>query len=307
MIRKTIRRLLNKVGYDIIKVNVHSNSKAHKICRVKVGRFIVNMPGNNPQISNYKYEPDVNSQLARLAVCISGKYADLVVLDIGANVGDTIAVIKSAIEVPVIGIEGDDISFRFLQENIKQFQDVTVIKQFLGDKKQTLNVAMEKGGWNTTLVPSAGNTGQKLDLLTLDDVLEQQKLIKHSIKLLKIDTEGFDTIILRGSSALLSAKKPVVYFEFNRTNMDAIKENGLGTLLSLEKYGYHTVIFFDNRGRFMLSVPTNQHGIISQLHQYADETGSEIAYYDICLFHDEDQDIAGQFVNACIKSQASEG
>ena len=72
--RKMIREFLNKAGYDIIKVNVHSDSKAHKITPVKVGKFFIDMPGNNPQISNYKYEPEVNSQLARLSVCIAKKY-----------------------------------------------------------------------------------------------------------------------------------------------------------------------------------------------------------------------------------------
>ena len=71
--RKMIRDLLNKVGYDIIKINVHSDSKASAIKKVRVGKFDINMPGNNPQISNYKYQPGVNSQLGRLSVCITKK------------------------------------------------------------------------------------------------------------------------------------------------------------------------------------------------------------------------------------------
>jgi FkbM family methyltransferase len=295
--RKMIRGLLNKIGYDIIKVNVHSDSKAGKIKKVKVGNFYIDMPGNNPQISNYKYEPDVNSQLARLSAGIAAKYPGLTVLDIGANVGDTIAVIKTAIDIPVIGIEGDDISFRFLQQNTKQFRDVTIIKQFLGDKSQTLNVELEKGGWNTTLVPTASETGHQLMLQTLDEVLEQQQLSDRNIKLLKIDTEGFDTIIIRGATGLLQNQKPVIYFEYNKTNMDAIGEDGLSTLLSLEKYGYHSLVFFDNRGRYMLTTPISQHELIRQLHFYADETNSEIAYYDICLFHDSDLDLAEAFIH----------
>ncbi len=290
-----IRGLLNTIGYDIVKVNVHSENKAKIVRKVKVGNYFVDMPGNNPQISTYKYEPEVNTQLARLAVCIFNKYKDLTVLDIGANVGDTIAVIKSAVDVPIIGVEGDAISYGFLEKNTAQFQQVTIIKEFLGEKRQTLQVALEKGGWNTTLVPSE-TSGNQLTLKTLDEVLAEHQLSNLTLKLLKVDTEGFDTIILRGAFALIQQHKPVLYFEYNKSNMDAIKEDGLSTLLSLEKCGYRKVLFFDNRGRYMLTAPITNHTLIKELHYYADESNSEIVYYDICLFHEEDEDLATIFL-----------
>lgn len=293
--RQLIRNILNKVGYDIVKVNVHSADKAHKISKVKVGNFIVDMPGNNMQISNYKYEPEANSQLGRLSVCIAKKYPSLSVIDIGANVGDTIAIIKTAIELPVIGIEGDDIAYRFLEKNTAQFTNITLIKTFLGEKKETMHVSLEKSGWNTTIVPTE-ESGHTLTLKTLDQVLEEQQLLSRTLKLLKIDTEGFDTIIIRGSQGLLEQQKPVVYFEYNRSNMDAIREDGLATLFSLEKYGYRSVIFFDNKGRYILTADINNHELIRQLHNYSDEHKSGIAYYDICLFHESDSDLANQFI-----------
>lgn len=294
--RQMIRNVLNKVGYDIVKVNVHSDSKAHKISRVKVGKFFVDMPGNNMQISNYKYEPEANSQLGRLSACIAKKYPSLTVIDIGANVGDTIAIIKSAIELPVIGIEGDDIAYRFLEKNTAQFKNITLIKEFLGEKKETMHVSLEKSGWNTTIVPSE-QSGQVVTLKTLDEVLEEHHLSSSTLKLLKIDTEGFDTIIIRGANGLLEKQKPVVYFEYNRSNMDAIKEDGLSTLFSLEKFGYHSVIFFDNKGRYVLTADIKDRNLIRQLHNYSDEKKSGIAYYDICLFHESDSEIAKQFID----------
>ncbi|MBV9988528.1 MAG: FkbM family methyltransferase [Chitinophagaceae bacterium] len=293
--RKLIRKLLNTVGYDIVKVNVHSDKKASQVKKVKVGNYFVDMPGNNPQISNYKYEPQVNSQLGRLSACIAAKYPELTVIDVGANVGDTIAVIKTAMDLPVIGIEGDDISYKFLERNTRQFSGVTIIKEFLGEKKQTLKVELEKGGWNTTLVPSE-TTGKELTLRTLDEVLSASGLADRSLKLLKVDCEGFDTIIIRGATSLLQQHRPVIYFEYNKSNMDAIKEDGFSTLLSLEQYGYHSVILFDNKGRFLLNIDMAQRELLRQLHHYADENDSEIAYYDVCLFHDSDKDLEAGFL-----------
>lgn len=295
--RKFIRQLLNKAGYDIIKINVHDERKAGKVQKVQVGKFLIDMPGNNRQISTYKYRPDANDLLGKLSVCVKDKYPGLWVIDIGANVGDTIAIIKSALEVPVIGIEGDPVSFRFLEANTKQFQNVVILKEFLGEKRQTLRVELEKSGWNTTLIPTE-HTGQELSLKTLDEVLEENQLLTQNLKILKIDTEGFDTIILRGATGLLQKHSPVLFFEYNKTNMDAIAENGLSTLLSLEQYGYSYVIFFDNYGRYLLSTPINQHELIKQLHHYSDDNHSRIGYYDVCLFHNNDRDLAQKFIES---------
>ncbi len=292
--RKRIRKWMNTIGYDIVKVNVHSDKKAHHIRKVKVGNFILDMPGNNPHVSNYKYEPQVNSQLGRLSVCMAGKYPNPTAIDIGANVGDTIAVIKTHIDIPCIGIEGDPISYSFMERNTAQFTDVTILKEFLGERRETMQVELEKVGWNTTLVP-AKNSGHELTLKTLDEVLQENNLFDRNLKILKLDTEGFDTIILRGASELIRKHHPVLYFEFNKSNMEAIGEDGLSTLFSLQQYGYHSVIFFDNKGRYMLTVPMEQSDIIQQLVVYSDEAHSEIAYYDICLFHENDKELAAQF------------
>jgi FkbM family methyltransferase len=295
--RKLIRSLLNSIGYDIVKVNVHSHKKVNRIKKVTVGNYILEMPGNNPQISTYKYDPGANSQLGRLSACVAQKYPSLSVLDIGANVGDTIAIIKTAIELPVIGVEGDDFAFEFLKRNTMALKNVTLIKTFLGEKIESKKVSMEKSGWNTTLIPNDDN-GETIHLKTLDEVLAEEHLQNRTLKLLKIDCEGFDTIIIRGSAKLIREKKPVIYFEYNRTNMDTIGEDGLSTLLTLGAVGYRNVIFFDNKGRYLMSAPIDQENVIADLHRYAQADNSCIAYYDICLFHEDDSDLAQQFIES---------
>lgn len=292
--KQFLRKLLNKYGYDIVKINMHSADKASKLHKVKVGNFNILMPGNNPQISNYKYQPDLNTQLARLTKLIHTKYPDLTVIDVGANVGDTIAVIKSVINIPIIAIEGDDVSFSFLQKNIQQFESIIPIKQFLGESEEKISVAFDKSGWNTTLIPQ-NNGASQISLKALDDVLETNNLNSKQLKLLKIDIEGFDTIVIRGAEKMILKNKPILYFEYNTTNMNAIKEDGLSTLLALEKYGYKDVIFFDAKNRYIVTCPLVSTELISQLHFYVHEEKSQIPYYDLCLFHSEDLDLQVNF------------
>ena len=200
--KKILRKVFNKLGYDIIKINVHSADKINKVSKVKVGNYEILMPGNNPQISLYKYIPDSNEQLARLAKLIIAKYKDASMVDIGANVGDTIAVVRSQTDIPIIAVEGDDFSFSFLQKNAVQFQDLHLLKQYLGEEKKELSVTLDKAGWNNTIIPDEKSTS-KISVKTLDETLNDQNLQDKSIKLLKIDTEGFNTIILRDRKSVV--------------------------------------------------------------------------------------------------------
>ncbi|MES2005960.1 MAG: FkbM family methyltransferase [Bacteroidota bacterium] len=292
--KELLRKLFNKAGYDIIKTPLHSDSKAGTSVKVQVGNFPIYLPGNNPHISTYTFRPDANNLLGILAAQVAPKYPDMHLIDIGANVGDTAAVVKTNVDIPVIAIEGDPISFQYLERNTQQFRGMTLIKEFLGEEKQTIHVNLEKTGWNTTLIPTK-NTGQEISLKTLDEVLVEYKVMDVTIKVLKIDCEGFDTIILRGSGDLLLKHKPVLFFEYNRVNMDAIKEDGLSTLFALERFGYKSVIFFDNYGRYMLTTPISQHELIRELHYYSEDSISQIGYFDVCLFHENDADIAKKF------------
>jgi len=292
--KKILRKVFNKLGYDIIKINVHSTDKINKVSKVKVGNYEILMPGNNPQISLYKYIPDSNEQLARLAKLIIAKYKDASMVDIGANVGDTIAVVRSQTDIPIIAVEGDDFSFSFLQKNAVQFQDLHLLKQYLGEEKKELSVTLDKAGWNNTIIPDEKSTS-KISVKTLDETLNDQNLQDKSIKLLKIDTEGFDTIILRGCNKTIAKNKPVLYFEYNGENMNAIGEDGLSTIFSLKDHGYNKIHFFDCINNLILETTLQDENSLKQLNDYVARPKTMISYFDICIFHQNDEDLSDQF------------
>ena len=289
--RKLIRSLMNKVGYDFVKINVHS---ADKTVPVQVAGFNILMPGNNPQISLYKYYPTSNSQLARLARLVQNKYPDSTMADIGANVGDTIAVIRSQSDIPVIAIEGDAFSYSFLQKNVGQFKDVVILQQFLGEEKKELTVNIEKDGWNNTLIPNESGT-RKLKIITFDNLIAEKNLSNRNLKLIKVDTEGFDTIILRGCKETISKHNPVIYFEYNGENMKAIGEDGISTLLSFKSKGYEFIHIYDCINNLILVTKLDDTETIRQLHEYTRKDKSMIPYFDICLFHKDDVNLSDAF------------
>lgn len=293
--KELIRNILQRFGYDIVKTGVPYIAKSKKPGVVKVGKFPIRMPGNSLQLINYQLYPELNIQLGRLAKAIFKKYPGMSVIDVGANVGDTIAVLKSAIDVPVIAVEGDDICYEFLTENSRQFRDISIIKSYLGEKSQHINVNLENSGWNTTIIPGENGNNQ-IDFRTLDEVILSAGFADRQIKLLKVDVEGFDTIVLRGSTDIIEKHKPVLFFEYNRKNMKVINENGLFTILSFAGSGYDKIVFFDHKGNLVLAADMQNAEIITYMHNYISSEKNLLAYYDICIFHKDDSEIAVDFI-----------
>ena len=293
--KELIRNFLKRFGYDIVKTGVPFIPKGKKPRIVTVGKFPIMMPGNNVQLINYQVYPDLNIQLGRLAKTIFDKYPGMTVIDVGANVGDTIAVLKSTVDMPVIGIEGDDISFQFLEKNVAQFSNVSIVKTFLGEKSQQTKVNIEKSGWNNTIKPDITGS-QQIQFKSLDDVISEGGFVESEVKLLKVDVEGFDTIVLRGAKRIIQKNKPVLFFEYNRENMIAINEDGLSTILSFRNEGYHKIAFFDHKGTLLAATDLQNEEVIKYLHEYISSKHNLLGYYDICIFHKEDTAVADEFL-----------
>ena len=135
--------------------------------------------------------------------------------------------------------------------------------------------------------------------------MKETAFFNQNLKLLKVDTEGFDTIILRGSKEYVQTVKPVIYLEFNWDNMNAIGENGLLTIFELWKAGYRKILFFDDRGKYILTADLDNKELIQSLSNYADGKTGLIYYYNLCLVHGEDEDIASKI--ALAESQYAKG
>lgn len=289
--KKIIQNLLAKFGYTIAKVPIKRNPA--KDITVHLGNTNIIMPGINPIIDSYKYIKSYNMEFIRILKAISDKYPYFSAIDVGANVGDTLALIRSVGNIPTLCIEGDDLSFKYLTINSKQFTDVTILKQYLGEVNESIKMRTEKKGWNNTLIPD-NKQSDIIDLCTLDTVLNTHSKFYSETRFLKIDTEGFDTIILRGAVNFLKAQKPVIYFEYNKANMKALKEDGFQTLINLYQFGYNHVLIFDDKGRFLINVGLSDQQQLKALDSYADGNNGLISYYNIAIFSAADNDIAVQ-------------
>jgi len=266
---------------------------ARREVAVRVGDFLLVMDPINPLAQEFQHNPGYSSALGRLTAEVVRKYPEAAVLDVGANVGDTAAIVKSAADVPVVCVEGDPGCVPFLTRNVRQFRDVTVHEVFLDERTGPAVVSLEKQGWNTTIIPGDGPAS--VMFVALDDLMASIPTADR-IKLVKIDTEGFDTRILRGARRLIATNRPALYFEYNRHAMLGSGEDGFAALTGLCEQGYDSVLFYEATGRFVLASSLGETGLMRDLHEYCAANRGLVRYFDVCVFHDTDRDVAEAFI-----------
>ena len=293
-LKGTVRRILRKFGAGIHRLPRHQLSASAALVSVPVGRFALWMYGANILTDIYLDSPHYNGELGRLVTLAVGKYPRLAMVDIGAHCGDTAAIAKSSADIPILCIEGDRRVHDLLVRNVAQFADVTTRCEFLGERAEEspLSIADESGSLMLVPSPNAGNAN--ISLTTLDKcVMEMTDVDRYH--LLKVDTEGFDCRILRGGAQYIRRVKPIIMMEYHRKNMRRTGELGLDTLGWLREEGYRDVLVYDNGGRLLTSAKLDSMDLLQDLHDYADGYESSIFYYDLCVFHSQDADVAADF------------
>jgi FkbM family methyltransferase len=267
---------------------------------LKLGGFDIKAPVEDPLYESYAGHPGYNSEIARIAAAMCTRYPDMMAVDVGANIGDTAAIIRGACPAPIVCVEGDPALAGLLAENVAQLGDVRLVHCYLDERREERRVNIAKGGSNSTLVPTdAPAHGTVVAFATLDEVIDDADHAR--IKLLKVDTEGYEKRVLRGARNLLRDGRPAVLFEHNRDPLSCIEEDGTEIFSELSELGYRSTLFWDNTGRFLLGTSLSETGMIGDLHDYVAYSGRSLGciyYLDVCAFHKDDSDLAEQCLTA---------
>jgi FkbM family methyltransferase len=207
------------------------------------------------------------------------------VIDVGANVGDTMAAMYCANpNLEFVCIEADHSFFEILEQNINRIRindanvSVTPIKALVG--KSVKNVYLEGTGGTKRAVVNEGGTAA-LSSRPLDRILEVDT--GRTIVLLKCDVDGYDYDVIDSGQELIEEHCPVLFFECD-FDKDAQKIAYEKTIDQLIKNGYDHWVIFDNFGEVVLR--TNSLSDIVQLFDYVwrqnmKRTTRTIYYFDL--------------------------
>jgi FkbM family methyltransferase len=249
-----------------------------------------NLSHELPFILNYY--PYYSSNLGRVSSYISTKYSDLKIIDVGANIGDSVAILRSYVDSSILCVEAHPLFLELLIKNTNQFKDISIAVSYLGDRSETCSMQFEDLGGTAHLSVTTNliNPNQnQVSIITLDDLLGNYPSFLKT-KMMKIDTDGFDGKIIRGSKKILQCSKPVVFFEYDPYFLNQQGDDGISIFHTLKEIGYAGVIIYDNFGRLLLTLPSIDFDRLQEIHSYFSNRNSHL-YCDICIFHAEDQDL----------------
>jgi FkbM family methyltransferase len=167
----------------------------------------------------------------------------LFIVDIGANVGDTAALVAAATgpdHVSFLCVEADDEFFSFLQENTKDIE-VQACHVIAGANNKIDNVEIRSVGGSAAVVVG---TGEPKQVVRVDDLIDGRL-----VDLIKIDTDGFEYEVLNGLSDTLNNQTPHVFIEFSPKHLRKYGQVEPSAVLSLlQSCGYISAIVYDNLG-----------------------------------------------------------
>src|ERR1700743_1015316 len=100
---ESIRQLLSRCGNPLIRYEVDGH------------QLLMPLSHNLPLYR--KHNADYSSNLGRIALQIANFHPGASAIDIGANIGDSVAIIRGQCSMPVLCIEGDPEFLRILRSN----------------------------------------------------------------------------------------------------------------------------------------------------------------------------------------------
>lgn len=287
-LKQSTGNLYERLKNRVVNGLFNKFKKSNPIIEAFVGQYKIHLPFSHELPFILKSFPYYSTNLARIAKLVQSKYADLKFIDIGANVGDSVALLRTEATFPILCIEGDEYFFSILETNAAKFTDVHLVKNYVGESTAEFNaVSVELGG--TAHLGHNENEGVLIHLKKLSAILDNKPLFQQA-KMLKIDTDGFDNKILRGSVDFLKDAKPVVFFEYDPFFLSQQNDDGLSIFHTLATIGYQKLLIYDNNGELLLSLNANNSVTLEDItHYYTGRKG--IRYCDICAFHKEDNDL----------------
>ncbi len=268
----------------------------------RIGRFELLLPADHmleSYQSRFRLYDSVLGEICRLVVA---KYPDLTVIDIGANVGDTAALLCRHQDVPILCIEGNPVFATFLRRNLSHLPaGIEVAQVLVGKASGFVSAGNLKTGSGTASLDAGGATAYSRDQLRiepLDVILSAHPRFKRS-RLLKTDTDGSDFDILISSIDFIRTNLPVLYFEYDPTFRKDGVACGLEVIEQLAAAGYDKMFIYDNFGNFLEFIEWNVTDRMRDLSRFVMShllLGRQIYYLDVCAFSDADGDIAADLL-----------
>jgi FkbM family methyltransferase len=227
---------------------------AIKACTIEYYGYELEIPLRHKLISLRAEQPNRDAGLFIAAKEIFSKHPAKLFVDIGANVGDTAAVVQAGAACDMILVEPSPVFYPYLSRNVRQFGERAKTRQSFLVAPDDTDVRFRLLHSDGTAQPKreAPSKGRGPENLTLSD------LSTSAIGLVKVDTDGYDLSLINAYMDQLAASETNLYFELEVRSADDVAAWS-ACLHSLLEKGFMGLLVWDDAGHFICSATSLMH------------------------------------------------
>jgi FkbM family methyltransferase len=247
------------------------------------------------------YQPYRETGLVKIAQALQRLDRSGTAIDIGANVGDTCAILHRHCMLKIISIDASDFFFPYLAKNVERlFSDRATARQafVLATRDETPRGLYHWGG---TAKAVDAPFSEHCETIAICDLLGSV----DEVALLKVDIDGFDIEVISGAFDNIgingheSPRFPIYFeYEFVGDNLEQIRARCTKSLEFFRKAadaGYTFAFVWDDPGRFFGLIDIrNPTSIINAINYMGHFQHRTVYGYDICMVHQSDVAFASE-------------
>lgn len=227
-------------------------------------------------------DPAYGENLNLLAELL-GASGPINVLDVGANIGDSSLLILDRTDARILAVEPDDVYLPYLRHNVRTEPRVTVEPSLLLAEPAQAGMASVRHGGTAKFVVDASRPATPS--LTVGQLRERHPDFV-TLRLVKSDTDGFDTSLVPAIAKTWHDSTPVLFFEYDHRLTRAAGFDPFQVWVELEALGYTECAIWDNGGHPLHRVDL---ATAARLARESDPR-SPTMFWDVAAVHADDRE-----------------
>ncbi len=259
--------------------------RSQALTTISCGEFTLEAPLSHLLTRLQRTQPYRDLCVGITAKGLSAKYPHSTMIDVGANIGDTAAMMARHCGNKLVLIEASEYFFALLTRNTAQFPNEVVLRRALVSDGSEMFGSLRH--WGGTAYFESDGSAPGVTSVRLSDIADDQTCF------VKIDTDGHDVRILNDSLDWLASARAAVLFENqigSREDCDRVDE----LFHRLRRIGYEYFIVWDDPGFHVISTRSidvlhNLNRYLLRVTQSADHVG--ISNFDVLCLHENDHDV----------------
>jgi FkbM family methyltransferase len=250
-------------------------------CSVTAHGRTLRLPLSHELPTYLRLLPFYDSLPKRLSAFLHNQYGPIKCLDVGANIGDTIAALYQAEQDLFLAIEPIPKFNRYLRDNWNT-PNVKILDALCSSHAGRRRFEVVEKFGTASFYKNTG--GAEFQTATVDQLLTENPEF-DGLHLLKVDTDGNDFAVIFGAKQALSGQ-PAALFECDVFGNTHYVEDCLETLALFQSLGYKSMLVYEKfgypLGRYELHDLTH----FKELLFY--QLTKKFIYFDILLMKEQD-------------------